>query len=183
MTVSTTTVMPNQPSVPLASGFVRYKPLAGDGMKSPMMFAAFKIDQTGDGTGGNNLTYLHGDPNYMWIPVLLRAQMTNPPGAINWSITVVPSGDFSDEAFVFGGSANSIQQGINLVPPPLMMQKSDDADGSTPNGIVYSNTPNVNGANVSFMGHLYGFKIDASKHTPIDELMASVPRGYSNVLP
>ena len=183
MAISTTTVLPNQPSLPQATGFVKYKPLAGDGLRSPMMFVAFRIQVSGDASGGNLVTNVHGDPNYMWIPVLLRMDTTNPPGAINYSITIVPSGDFNDEYFTFGGSANSMQQGLNLVPPPLSLQKTDDADGSTPNGIVYGVTPNINGATTQFMGHMYGFQIDAAKHTPMEVLQGSVPRGYSLVLP
>lgn len=176
MAVDLSVQLPAQP----ASGSVRYEPLGGDGERSPDMMCTFRVNSTGDATGGNHIIRVLMDPTKLWVLNWCRHAVVN--ALTNWEsiVFIVPTGLFTEAQLSFATTVTTVATSTfdahMLAPPPVFLQKLSDSDAANPQ--IYASKANVDAENVNFQGQMLGYNINAAKRTPIDVLLASIPRAF-----
>lgn len=171
MAVTTTVTMPEQP----ASGRVVYRPLGGNGLRSPLAMASVSIKSTGDASAGNHQVTCVIDSTYMFVPTCVLAGVTNPGAAFDIRIDVVPT-PFFGFSWTIGGNISTAIDYLSATPPPLVMEH-DDSAAATPR--IYCIKDNVNAEELELRILFYLFRRRAAELVPIEDIFSSVPRGQS----
>lgn len=177
MAVSTSLDLPAQPAI----GSVVYRDLGGDGLRSPRQLVTARVQSNGDGTGGQNTIDIKMDPAYMAILNWAKVELSGgvpvlADGVFGFEMRLGPEAadNFGVRGNTFGASLTT---SIGVVTPPPIPLVRDDQAADLPD--VLFRTENLNGTNMTMVIQLFTYLIDAQFKTPIEQLVAGLPRGYA----
>lgn len=161
-----------------ANGFSTLSPLGGDGWSSPRSLYSVQLLLANDASGGTEILTLNLDPNYLQL--INSIGYTKLGAAADVDIVMkVSSNNRANQAFVgtmqFGASGALNNVGGVWTPPPVPLVT---AEGDPPVQIIVT-TPNVDGDTGVLNVDLFNFWKRAAEETPIEVLLACLPRGTS----
>lgn len=167
VSVSSTLDMPAQP----ASGELVIRPLGGDGYTSPQSYYLVNFDLDADGSGGTITLRINFDPQFQSVVSLIHCKMTSAAADRQIRIDIFPV-IWQAAGPKFSVSALAVQDadvGLDLLyaPPPVFNV-----------GRVGVLVDNVDTENLDLNMVIYNFKRDAFTKTPLNVILASLPRGF-----
>ena len=171
MSVSDETILPAQP----ADGFTEIRPLGGNGYQSPSQLMVVNARLAGDASAGIQQIRFVLDPVFANLVNAVELTASGVSADTPYKMQVVQTGG---ESLQVTGDAHYSAVGLNnqcgalWSPPPLLLSKGESN--------VWLTIAN-GGASVELNVYvwIYCFAKRAEEFTPLDVLLATVPRGTS----
>lgn len=178
MTVTCTVALPGQPD---QTGQTHLEPLGGDGFTAPHSAYIVYAACDGDVSSGENRIYIQPDARYVSLVQYVAISISGASADKNVRMTITSR---SQDALhvvrvipyyaAVSGAGKTNNAGI-WSPPPLLIANPGAAAATNPPYLLLM-TPNVNGETVALRTRIYNFDVRAREVTPLDDLLASVPR-------
>lgn len=177
MSVSESLILPQQP----VSGTVIDQPLGGNGWTAPHSRHAVNVELASDASGGTNKILVHTDPRWSCVVSFMLLRIANAVADSAWAMHVV-IGVFTGFCQV-NGTLDISQVPAGILPgalwtPPGFIGSTgvlDPVVGDPMN--VQATINNVDTETLSLHAIVYNYEKDAMRKTPLDVLLASIPRG------
>lgn len=170
MSVTSDVILPAQP----ADGSFEVRPLGGSGYTSPSQLSVVNVRSASDASGGFNQIGITLDDVFSNLVNILQIAIAGAAAdvAFKAQLAVLATG----ESLQVTGDANFSSVGLNnqtsalWSPPPLIVNTEAE---------LRVTVPNVNGETLVATSWIYQFDKRAQEFTPLEILLASVPRGTS----
>ncbi len=176
MSVASALQIPDQP----AAGLTEIIPMGGDGFTAPHQAQVATVQLAGDAGGGSSLITIRLDERYTNLVSVVSANITGAAANTNYLL------DLQMTAFEvyrilgfltfvsFGGAITGALNSVLWTPPPVLAIAPPGLASAPP--LVRFGTANVDGDTNLLSVRVYCFDKRARELTPLNVLLASVPR-------
>lgn len=175
MSVSALVALPDQPAL----GFVRSRPLGGNGYQSPFNQSVVKVAVNSDVSGGTNEITVQLDPTYLNLVSTIEARVNSAAAdiALRVLFKVGPNDEILQLTSVVPFLDASVGSVVNAArvwtPPPVLVTDNRTSGDSS----VAMAVPNTDGEQLILSMWIYQFSKRAEEFSPVDVLLAALSRG------